>query len=251
MSSYEDGFSAVAGDYASRRPHYPGELFTYLGRVCERHELAWDCAAGTGQASIPLTRMFQRVIATDASHAMLKHATRHPRVDYRVARANSSGIPSSSVDLVTVAQALHWLKLDAFYAEAKRVLVPAGVLAVWTYGVQVLEDERLNSLVQAFYSDTVGPYWAAERRHVESGYRTLPFPYPELTAPTFTMHEEWTLAELLGYLSTWSATQNFRKARGQDPVEGLASKLAPLWGDEITRRRISWPLSIRLGRRPA
>jgi SAM-dependent methyltransferase len=166
-----------------------------------------------------------------------------------VAPAEASDISSSSVDLVTVAQALHWLPIEPFYAEAERVLVPGGVLAVWTYGVQVLEDPHLNRLLQAFYSHIVGPYWAAERRHVESGYRTLPFPFPELTAPSFTMQEKWTLEELLGYVSTWSAAQNFRKAEGRDAVEELARELAPCWGPENTRRGIRWPLSIRLGPR--
>jgi ubiquinone/menaquinone biosynthesis C-methylase UbiE len=47
-----------------------------------------------------------------------------------VAAAEKSGINSDRIDIITVAQALHWFALDLFYAEAKRVLKPQGVLAV-------------------------------------------------------------------------------------------------------------------------
>jgi SAM-dependent methyltransferase len=246
---YVDQFSAVAGSYASCRPSYPEELFAYLASVSEGHELAWDCAAGSGQATIPLTRFFRRVVATDASAAMLGQAPRHHAVQYRLAPAESSGLDSASVNLVTVAQALHWLDLGRFYGEADRVLTPGGLLAVWTYGNQRLDDEAINCLLDRFYHDIVGPYWVPERRHVESGYRTLAFPYPELEPPPFAMHLHWTVGQLLGYLGTWSATGRCREATHRDPVKDLADELIPLWGDTRLTRHISWPLSLRVGRR--
>jgi SAM-dependent methyltransferase len=251
LKPFADHFSALAGAYAGCRPQYPDELFEYLAAVSQGHELAWDCAAGSGQATIPLARTFRRVIATDASRAMLAQAPRHPGIEYRVAPAEASGLPSVSADLVTVAQALHWLDIEPFYAEVNRVLVPGGVLAVWTYGSQMLDDEALNALVRQFYYETVGPYWAPERRHVESGYRTLPFPFAELEPPAFAMQQHWTLVELLGYIRTWSATYRFREVTGCDPVEELARELAPFWGDSESTRRVRWPLSMRIGRRPA
>lgn len=249
MIPYADQFSAVAGSYASSRPSYPEELFAYLASVSEGHALAWDCAAGSGQATIPLTHYFRRVVATDASAAMLGQAPRHPAVEYRLALAESSGLDSASVDLVTVAQALHWLDAEAFYAEADRVMTPGGLLAVWTYGNQKLDDETMNNLLDRFYREIVGPYWAPQRRHVESGYRTLDFPYSELKPPRFAMHQHWTVAQLLGYIATWSATQRCREATQRDPVKALADELMPLWGDSRLARRISWPLSLRIGRR--
>jgi hypothetical protein len=172
-------------------------------------------------------------------------------VEYRLAPAESSGLAAASANLVTVAQALHWVDVQEFYREADRVLAPAGVLAVWTYGPQLLEGETLNRLLHEFYAEVVGPYWAPERRHVESGYRTLPFPYPELTPPAFVMQEQWTLSELLGYVGTWSATQNFRQANQRDPVEDLARALASWWGDPARARPVRWPLSLRVGSKPS
>jgi SAM-dependent methyltransferase len=250
MKPYADHFSRLATAYASRRPSYPDELFAYLGAISRRHEVAWDCAAGNGQASVPLARIFRRVIATDASASMIANATPHSGVEYRVASAEASGLSSASVDLVTVAQALHWLDVDLFYTVVNRVLVPGGLLAVWTYGSQYLGDEGLDRVLGRFYSELVGPYWPRERCHVESGYRTLRFPYVELDPPSFAMEEEWNLAELLGYIGTWSATQRFRETLGRDPLDQLAGEIAPLWGDPASTRRIRWPLSLRVGRPP-
>jgi ubiquinone/menaquinone biosynthesis C-methylase UbiE len=243
-----DHFSSVANSYALRRPQYPDELFAFLAGVASGHDLAWDCAAGSGQATIPLARHFRAVVGTDISSAMLAQAPRHPAVEYRTATAYQSGLGSHTADLVTVAQALHWLDLEPFYIEVDRVLRPGGVLAVWTYGTQVLEPSSVNQALERFYQDVVGPYWPPERRHVESGYQTLPFPYPELEHPTFQMQQQWTLDELLGYVGTWSATQLYREAKGVDPVADLARELGPLWGDPRTARSVSWPLSLRVGR---
>jgi SAM-dependent methyltransferase len=250
LKPYADHFSAVADAYASRRPGYPEGLFAYLAELSQHHELAWDCAAGSGQATIPLTRFYRRVVATDVSPAMLERAPQHPSVEYRVAPADASHLGPASVDLVTVAQALHWLDLETFYSEADRVLAPGGVLAVWSYGNLRLEDAGMNHLLDHFYHEIVGPHWSAERRHVESGYRTLAFPYvEEVDPPAFSMKQHWTLDQLLGYIGTWSATHAFREAKRVDPVQELANKLVPRWGDPLLARAVSWPLSLRVGRR--
>jgi SAM-dependent methyltransferase len=248
VKPYADHFSRLASEYAECRPSYPNELFGYLAGLVIQRDLAWDCAAGSGQATLALATFFRRVVATDASGPMLDRAPRHPRIEYRVAPAQTSGLEDGTVDLVTVAQALHWLELTPFYAEVRRVLVPSGVLAVWTYGTQQLDDSALDEPLQHFYTEVVGPYWPLERRHVESGYRTLPFPFAEIESPSFIMRAQWNLSQLLGYIRTWSATQRFRETVGNDPVDSLSSELAPHWGDPDVPRRVSWPLSLRVGR---
>ena len=209
--------------------------------------MAWDCATGSGQAAIGLADHFEQVEATDASAAQLAAALAHPRVRYRQAPADASGLPPRSVDLVTVAQALHWLDRPAFYAEAGRVLVPGGVVAAWCYGLVEL-GAGLDQLIHAFYERTVGPYWPPERALVDSAYRTIDFPFAELALPAITMEAEVTLEELGGYLGTWSAVLGYRSARGNDPVAPLLDRLRGAWGGAQRRRPARWPLALRAGR---
>jgi ubiquinone/menaquinone biosynthesis C-methylase UbiE len=113
--TFKDHFSRQAADYAKFRPSYPKELFDYLGSIAPGRQLAWDCGTGNGQAAIGLASVFDGVIATDASEKQITNAEPHERVDYRVAPAESSGINSATIDLIMVAQALHWFDLDRFY----------------------------------------------------------------------------------------------------------------------------------------
>lgn len=248
-SSFHDHFSGVANRYADFRPQYPGALLDYLATLVPRGSTVWDCACGNGQASRGLAERFDRVIATDASEEQIASAAPHPRIEYRVAPAEQSGLPDHSVALVTVAQAVHWFAFDRFYAEVKRVLAPNGVVAVWAYGVIIVEDEKVNRLAYEFYSETVGPYWPPERVLVEEGYRTIPFPFAEIAPPAFRMETSWTLEQLLGYFSTWSATNRYIKATGRNPLEPLAAELKRVWGDLNSPRKIVWPLSVRVGQR--
>lgn len=246
-AQFPDHFSSVSRHYAEFRPTYPQPLFDWVAAHAPDRKLAWDCAAGSGQATQDLAARFDRVIATDASAAQIAAAPRHPRVEYRVAPAEQSGLPEASVDVIVVAQALHWFDLERFHAEARRVLVAGGLLAVWCYGKMRVDNECADRLLQHFYGETVGPWWPPERGHVENGYRTLPFPFEEIATPAFGIEAEWTLAQLLGYLRSWSATARFIAARGFDPVAALAHELAPHWGEG--NLRVEWPLALRAGRR--
>jgi ubiquinone/menaquinone biosynthesis C-methylase UbiE len=246
--TFHDHFSGVAGRYADFRPRYPAALFDYLATLAPRHSTVWDCAAGNGQATVDLAARFDKVVATDASREQIASATPHPKIEYRVAPAEQSGLPDNSIALVTVAQAIHWFNFDRFYAEVKRVLVPDGIIAVWTYGINAVEGDDANKLVFKFYSETVGPYWPPERKLVEEGYRTILFPFAEITAPAFRMETRWTRDQLLGYFGTWSATNRYIKAKGHNPVELLAADLNRVWPDGDSPRQITWPLSLRVGR---
>ncbi len=243
-----DHFSQVASDYASHRPTYPAALFDWLSSQCAGRALAWDCGAGSGQASVALAAHFEQVLATDISEQQLSHAVPHPRVAYRVAPAESSGLPDHSADLVTVAQALHWFALERFYDEVKRVLKPGGLIAAWTYGVITIEGDEANTLLQHFYHHVVGPYWPAERHHVETGYRELAFPFQRIEPPAFAMQTDWTLEQLAGYLRSWSASARYAAANGKDAVSELVTQLRACWGDPNGTRAVRWPLAILAGR---
>ena len=243
-----DHFSIVAGQYATFRPRYPAALFEWLAGVAPRRGRVWDCACGSGQASLDLAAHFDAVIGTDLSAAQLAQAPLHERIRYQVATAEQCDLESASCDLVTVAQALHWFDLPRFYAEVRRVLHPDGLLAVWCYGVATIPALVGDAVLQDYYSNIVGPYWPPERILVEQGYRTLEFPEPEIDVPAFAMQLDWTLDELLGYASSWSATARYAEAHGSNPIAQLRAALLPHWGAPEVRRPISWPLSVRAAR---
>jgi SAM-dependent methyltransferase len=239
-------FSPVSREYASFRPGYPPELFAWLARHVPAHDAVWDCGCGSGQASVALAGHFARVYATDVSPEQIAAAKPHPGVTYAVARAESSGLAAESVDLVTVAQALHWFDVEAFYAEARRVARPGGLLAVWTYPRPRFADQDLDARFLHFYEHVVGPHWPPERRHVESGYHTLPFPADELPHPPFGLEFPWSLEQVVGYVSSWSATARYRQATGADPLPLLRDSLAPAWpagGTALVRM----PIVLRAG----
>jgi SAM-dependent methyltransferase len=245
--SFKDHFSTQAATYARARPSYPPALFANLARLAPGRALAWDAGTGNGQAAVALAAQFERVVATEPSAAQLARAVPHARVSYYQSAETAPMLGDASTDLVTVAQAAHWFDRPKFYAEVKRVLRPAGVVALWTYGLCEVTPE-IDATVFRFYNGPIGPYWPPERHHPETGYRELDFAFAEQPFPAAAMELEWTLAEFATYLRTWSAVARFVEEKGFDPVAALESELAPLWGGAT--RKVSWPLSGRLGRVP-
>jgi SAM-dependent methyltransferase len=241
-------FSTVAREYANFRPGYPPELFAWLAGAAPALDAAWDCGCGSGQASVALAAYFAAVHATDVSADQIGSARPHPRVSYSVAPAERSGLPDASVDLVTVAQALHWFDVEAFYAEARRVARPGALLAIWSYPRPQFARPDLDRIFFDFYSRVVGPYWPPDRRHVDAHYATLPFPFGKLPHPGFSLTLEWSRAQVLGYVSSWSATARYHKAVGRDPVPLLAEALAPAWPADDATATLLMPLVLWVAR---
>lgn len=248
--SFADHFSSVASKYSQYRPDYPPELFSWIASLTPSGEVAWDCATGNGQAAIGLARHFRRVEATDASAEQIARAIPHPGINYSVATAERSPFPDHSIDILTVAQAAHWFDLPAFFAEARRVVRPGGVIVLWCYGTMKFGKEAMDELLDNFYRNIVGPYWPPERHYIEERYATLDFPFQEFQAPEFHMGGNFTLETLAGYLRTWSATQRYVKEKGIDPVAGLMAELRRHWPSGETLSTSEWPISIRAGVAP-
>ena len=250
--TFKDHFSGHAGDYATARPTYPAALFDWLVARCPDRELAWDAGCGNGQASLALARRFRRVHASDPSAEQIANARSDRRVSYRVEPAEACSLPDASAALITVAQAYHWIDHARFAAEARRVLVPAGLLAVFNYARSQVDGGTVDRIFGDLHDRTLAADWPPERQHAIAEFRALPFPFTELGAvPDFELRCDWTLAQYLAYLRSWSASRRHLARTGRDPVAAIAPAMAAAWGDPDTPRPVRWPLMLRVGRRPA
>lgn len=247
MKIFKDHFSKQAEIYVQYRPTYPKELFTYLASLMREHSLAWDCGTGNGQSAVQLAEFYEQVVATDPSEQQIQNAIAHEQINYKVERAEETTLADRSVDLITVAQALHWFDFDRFYTEVKRVLKKDGVLAVWAYGVPSVSTE-LDPLIRNFHDEVVGEFWQKENKLIDKEYETIPFPFQTVPTPSFHIRKQWTRTELLGHFRTWSATQKFIDKYGKDPLEELETEFAKHWENRDEVKEVSWKLILKIGK---
>jgi len=245
MVKFKDYFSEDSEEYSRFRPKYPAELFFYLSSVSKHHLKAWDCATGSGQSAVPLSDYFSEVIATDASETQIKNTEKKQGIKYQVATAENSNIEENSIDLITVAQALHWFNIDAFSNEANRVLKDKGIISVWAYNLLSVQND-IDEIIFYLYNTVLGEYWTKERKLVENGYKGVQLPFKEMETPTFNMLAKWDLSQLIGYLCTWSATKRYQKKMKVNPVEKIHDEISEIWGTSEKVLLVKWPLSIRL-----
>lgn len=241
----KDLFSGHSQQYASFRPTYPQALYDFIMTQIKDNKSAWDCACGNGQVAKDLSTRFQKVLATDQSAKQLENAFVKYNIEYSVQPAEKTSFADGQFDLVAVGQALHWFNIPEFFAEARRVSKPGGIVAVWGYSLLNISPE-IDPVVNHFYADVIGPYWDKERKLVDDRYASVSFPFEAIEVPQFEFSFEWSLEELTGYISTWSSVQNYIQQNQSDPVKDLAEKIGRLWGDN--RKKVSFPLFVRMGR---
>ncbi len=239
-------FDAGGQDYARFRPEYPPALAAYLAGVAPDRALAVDAGCGTGQLTVQLAGHFDRVVGVDASADQIEHAAHAANVVFHRAPAECMPIADRSASIVTAAQAAHWFDLPAFHAEVRRIGRPGAVVALISYGVPAL-DPAVDAGFRRFYRDGIGPYWPAERRMVDRGYADIAFPFAPLVPPTLHIRKSWSLADTLGYISTWSAVRRAAAAGRQDVLRDFATELRDAWGEPERTRVIAWPVNMRIG----
>ncbi len=243
-----DLFSKQSEIYSKFRPQYPDELYRFLLKNVPAQNFAWDCATGNGQAAVDLSQHFKKVVATDLSPSQIENATRADNIEYRVLKAEERlDAPDHSLDLITVAQAIHWFNLPVFYAECERLLKPGGVLATWAYGFHSPVSPEIDDRLHGFYFETLGPYWKPNNKKIWDGYRDLPFPFTRLVTPKLRMSVDWSLDTLMGYFRTWSATQLFIEATASDPTLELFHSLTTAWGEPEEIRKLDWEITLIAG----
>lgn len=246
-NSFKDHFSKQSAAYAKYRPAYPRELFVYLSSLTIEKKIAWDCATGSGQAAVGLSDFFEKVIASDASSKQIESSEKKTNIQYEVFPAEKTNFDNSSINLITVAQAVHWFDFDKFYAEVKRILKSDGIIAVWTYGLLKIHPD-IDSIITNFYSNKVGSFWPKERKYIEEEYKTIPFPFNTITTPEFSINMEWDLSDLLGYLRTWSSVQRYIDEKKENPIPMLEEELKSVWKIETDKKKVTWPLYVIAGK---
>jgi len=240
----KDYFSSQSKLYATFRPTYPKELYEFIFQFVTEKKVAWDCATGNGQVANYLSTHFHEVYATDISQQQLDQATKQNNIFYSLCPAEKTVFQENQFDLITVAQALHWFDRDAFYNEAIRAGKPGSLLAVWGYALLYIEP-IIDEIIMDYYNHSVGPYWDNARKLVEEQYKTISFPFEEIHPPPFSIKVQWTLNQLSGYLSSWSATQKYIREKGQDPVSPFIKRLTKYWTKpDMT---VTFPLFARVG----
>ncbi|ALW85662.1 SAM-dependent methyltransferase [Hymenobacter sedentarius] len=240
-----DRFSAQAADYARYRIDYPAALYEWLLPQVAARERAWDCATGNGQVAAVLADSFVRVDATDLSEKQLAQAPPRPNLHYQTARAEHTPFPAQRFDLITVAQAVHWFEAEAYHREVRRVARPGAVLAEWGYGLVQICPE-IDALVAHFYRDTMGPYWDANRWHIDDEYARIPFPFARVQRAHFAVQRQWSAEWFLHYLGTWSSVAKYQQAHGEDAVTLIAEEVTQRWG--AGEREVVFPVFARAGR---
>jgi SAM-dependent methyltransferase len=185
------------------------------------------------------------VIATDISTELIALAPQHPRIFYRVASAEDSGIESDTVDLITVAQALHWFDLARFWVEVTRVLRKDGVLAFWGYNWPIV-DSRVDRVLEDF-KGVISTSWPERSAIIHGGYNSVRPPLHEVDSPAFEASAQWDLDDYLSHLRSWSATRYYRERTGEDVTERFRTAFAEVWPSG--RVSVRWPLILRVLRK--
>lgn len=246
--NYINHFNQQTEQYLAFRPTYPELLFNLLADRVPSTACVWDCATGNGQAAISLAQHFKKVIATDINQAQLDMAPSKSEIQYICATAEHTPIPDHSIDLITVAQALHWFNFDQFYEEVRRVSKPSAWIAAWCYSLGSI-NTPINEVIRRLYYDILGDqYWPSQRSYIDDNYQTIPFPFVKVKVDDLHMEKEVDLKSLMGYLSTWSAVKQYQKLNHKNPIEFISADLQLAWGNPGQHYTMRWPLHVLLGR---
>jgi len=244
-----DHFSSRSEEYSFYRPVYPDGLFEFLSEITRHKNLAWDCATGNGQAAIGICKYFKKVIASDVSKSQIEYSFHRDNIVYDVFPAEKVNIEENSVDLITVAQAAHWFDLTKFYQEVRRVSNGNdGIIAIWSYGMHRI-NPKIDMISEKLTvgGEILGNYWPKETIYVKEDYKTIPFPFKEITIPKLEMKVNWSFDDLFTYMETWSSVKKFQMEKKYDPLSIVREEMKSLWGKKDTKKVVRWNINLRVG----
>lgn len=239
-------FSKQAAYYARYRPVYPKQLYDFIFRHLDRKGVAWDCGTGSGQVAAYLSDYFQKVYASDISTEQMAYAEEKENIKYHNVPAEDTGFPDNIFDLITVGQAIHWFHFNRFYEEVDRTTTDNALLAVFGYK-KVRINPEVDPIIHQFYEDIFSEYFNEVRRHINSEYQTIPFPFEEIPSPSFTIRLEWTISELTGFFSSWSTVQKTKTEEGYNPAKEVLKEIEGKLPANSSFE-VAFPVFLRLGK---
>ncbi|KAJ0040390.1 hypothetical protein Pint_27398 [Pistacia integerrima] len=253
-------FDNQAEIYLDARPNYPSDWYSKLSDLTLHHSLAWDVGTGNGQAAVSVAEHYERVIGTDISKAQLKYTIPHPRVQYKHTPSSMSENElvaliggDNSVDLVTVAEAVHWFDLQKFYSIVTRVLKkPGGIIAVWGYNKLQVNPEF--DRVKKELHDATMAFWNPKVSYLFEGYKTLAFPFESVGLGFEGEPMALEIPKKLsfeGFLRVVKSSSAFASAmeQGVDLLsENLVKKLENAWGGQDLIRSVTYKAFMLAGK---
>jgi ubiquinone/menaquinone biosynthesis C-methylase UbiE len=247
MKQVKDKFSDRSEFYKKYRPTYPQRLYDEILKITAGRNECWDCGTGNGQVATELARYFKKVYATDISAKQINNAGKRDNIVYKIERAEKTTFCDSKFDLITVAQAIHWFDTDSFFKEVKRVASNEGILCFWGYNLPRI-DKVIDEQIDHFYKEIIGPYWNAERKHIDNEYHSIKFNLPEIKVnKQFFINVDWTIHELEGYINSWSAVQNYMIKNQDIPVNLIIEKIRRYWNNK-PKKEVTFPIFMKIVR---
>ncbi|KFK25364.1 hypothetical protein AALP_AA8G103700 [Arabis alpina] len=254
-------FDKQADLYLDARPNYPSEWFSKLANLTDHNHSAWDAATGNGQAALAVAEHYERVIATDVSESQLNLATPHPKINYHHTPSSMTDDElveliggENSIDLITVAQAIHWFDLPKFYTIANRVLrKPNGIIAVWGYNDVVVTPE-FDAVQYRFHAKTL-PYWKYPNiQHIFDSYEALQFPFESVGMGLegkplkLEMVKTTSFEGILRMFKSWSAIVTAKEKGVELLTESLVKELEDAWGGSKLIRTVVYKAFMIVGK---
>lgn len=245
---YHKFFDDKSEVYKSARPIYPDALIERFAELASERKLVWDCATGNGQAAVGLSKYFESVHATDVSNNQILNALGGENIEYHVEEAESSSLANESVDLITVAQALHWFKFESFWQVVDRVLKPGGSFVSWGYDwFQV--NKEVDDIIEKLILRKIHPYWAPQNRILWDGYKDVGFPLKRINIEPWKLEMYWNIDQLFSYIHSWSATRRCMETEGTLFFEEAYESVSKVWGSVKQQKCVSMPLHILAGKK--
>lgn len=233
------------------------------------HEVVVDVGCGTGQTVHELSKHFKKYIGVDVSEGQVAQANASPN---KPSNAEYHAMPcehlpfiqDNSVDVISASQSYHWFDHSKFCKEARRILKPGGMLAVYAYLTLEITSEQAtaeqNLLIENARKrvyDVLDQYFDSAREYVRQQYRTVEFPYEDVTRLTLRDHFKQDLAFFKSFLQTMSPYQTIlandsAKAKGMlDAFDtDVKNALGNLWKGDETPLSLSRPYCVVLCMRP-